>query len=149
MLLFDQEDDRQVLVEMLKKNTVFKAMSMSKQTIFARLADAFEDNHLALYCDPEDLAAKLNVGNPQQWHEFLQMEPVKAYINAQMSFNADVASRKAFFAASVKASNGDVQAAKHVHEIAGLHKNASNNRTVVMIRVDRPQVVRREGGATT
>lgn len=127
------------LVEMLKNSTQFQSLPQEKQEIFYRLADVFHDNDLAIHLTPTELTIKLGIGNRDLWQQFLQMETVLAYIKGQMSFNAQIASRKAMQALTREASNGDTSAAKQVNELAGIFDKIDNNKIVVLHRINRPK----------
>lgn len=127
------------LTEMLKLSENFRTLSQEKQEIFARLAEEFEDNDLAMHLTPTELTAKLLIGNRDLWQQFLQMETVLAYIKGQMAFNAQIAHRKAFKALQSSASNGDTQASKQINELAGIYAQSDSNRTVVLHQIKRPK----------
>jgi hypothetical protein len=130
------------LLEMLKINPSFQSFPAEKREVFARLADAFYENDFALHLNPSELTAKLRVGNKQMWYEFLNMEPVRQYINAQMAFNAQIASRKAFQTLVTEGLQGDTHAIKQVNEISGVLNTGDRNKVIVMHQISRPQVVR-------
>lgn len=127
------------LTEMLKSSQTFQALPQERQEIFARLAEEFQENDLAMHLTPTELTAKLGIGNRDLWQQFLQMETVLAYLRQQMSFNAQVAHRKAFDALSKTASLGDTSAAKQINELAGIYSQTDNNKVVVMHQINRPK----------
>ena len=127
------------LVQMLQKSTQFQTFPPEKQEIFYRLADAFDDNDLAMHLTPTELTTKLGIGNRDLWQQFLQMETVLAYLRQQMAFNAQVAHRKAFDALSKTASLGDNQAAKQINELAGIYAQSDNNKIIVLHQIKRPK----------
>lgn len=135
-----------MLIDMLKQNPSFLGMSEERREIIARLADEFEDNELALYLDATELADKLQVGNKQQWQDFLNLEPVRQYLQGQMANAAQVASRKTFKGLLTKGMSGDVQAIKEINELSGVMNSGDKNKTVVLMQINRPKVVREDDG---
>lgn len=129
-----------LLTEIIKTNPEFLEMTSENREIFSRLAAEFEDNDLALHLTPIELTEKLLIGNKFQWQTFLQLEAVKIYIKQQMSFNAEIASRKTFESLTKSATTGDTQAAKQINEIAGLHNKGDQNKTVVLHQISRPKL---------
>jgi hypothetical protein len=109
----------------------------TERQLYLRLADEFDENPLAMHLTPQELTDKLGIGNRHLWQNFLQLEPVKNYIKAQMKFNAQVASRKAFAALERQASNGDTQAARHVNDLAGIFDQQDQRRIVVLHQITR------------
>lgn len=107
-----------------------------------KLASHFEDNDLALYLTPTDLARTLQVGSKQNWAEFLSLDPVRAYIRAQMAASAQIQQRAAQATLAQAAKSGDVQAAKLITEISGVLNSGDKSKTVVLHRVNRPQTNR-------
>lgn len=132
------------LLEMLKANPSFQSFPAEKQEVFARLAHEFYENELALHLTPEELMAKLQIGSKQNWFEFLNMEPVRQYINTQMAFIAQIASRKTFQKLVSEGLEGDTQAIKQVNEISGVLNTGDRNKVIVMHQIARPKVVRQE-----
>lgn len=127
------------LTDLLQNSESFQSLSDEQKEVYARLANEFEDNPLALYLNPIELTVKLGVGNKQLWHNFLQMEPVEAYIRSQMAFDAKVASRKAFQALELEAKTGDTTAAKQINELAGIYNRETTNKIVILHQIKRPQ----------
>lgn len=127
------------LTEMLKQSNSFQSLPEEKREIFARLAEEFQDNDLALHLSPTELTVKLGIGNRDLWQQFLQMDTVLAYLKQQMSFNAQIAHRKAFNSLQKEASQGDTQAAKQINELAGIYANTNNNKVVVLHQIARPK----------
>ena len=133
-----------LLTEIIKTSPEFLEMTSENREIFSRLAAEFEDNDLALHLTPTELTLKLMIGNKFQWQTFLQLEAVKIYIKQQMSFNAEIASRKTFQSLTDSASKGDTQAARQVNEIAGVHNKGDQNKTVVLHKISRPELKQTE-----
>lgn len=129
-----------LLTEIIKDSPEFLDMTEEQQQMTARLAYEFQDNDLALHLNPVELSQKLGLGNKFQWQNFLQMEPVKIYIKQQVSFNAEIASRKTIETLSKAASTGDTSAAKQINEIAGVYGKADSNKVVILHRIDRPKL---------
>lgn len=127
------------LTEMLKLAPTFQNLPLERQEIFARLAEEFQDNDLAMHLTPSELTTKLQIGNRDLWQQFLQMETVLAYLRQQMAFNAQVAHRKAFDALSKTASLGDTSAAKQINELAGIYSQTDNNKVIVLHQIKRPK----------
>lgn len=125
------------LTELLQNSESFQSLTPEQQEVFGRLAAEFEDNPLALYLNPLELTTKLQVGNKNLWHTFLQMDSVEAYIRSQMAFDAKVASRKAFGALEFQAKNGDTTAAKQINELAGIYNKTDNLKVVVLHQISR------------
>ncbi len=133
-----------LLTEIIKTSPEFLEMTSENREIFSRLAAEFEDNDLALHLTPTELTLKLQIGNKFQWQTFLQLEAVKIYVRQQMSFNAEIASRKTFQSLTESAAKGDTQAAKQVNEIAGVHNKGDQNKTVVLHQISRPKLKQTE-----
>lgn len=130
-----------MLLEALKANESFRRLPIEKQEIFARLASVFEDNELALYLSPQELTSKLQIGNKNQWQEFLNMEIVRQYIKGQMAQMAQIATRRTFKALKEQGESGNVQAIKQINELSGVLNSGDDNRVVVLHRVERPKEV--------
>lgn len=128
-----------MLLDMLRQNVKFQQLPLEKREIFLKLADTFEDNELALHLSPKELTDKLSVGNKDQWFEFLNLEPVAAYINSQMAMQARVAQRAQLGALTREALQGDVAAAKMIENLSGVLNSGDKSKTVVLIRVNRPK----------
>lgn len=133
-----------MLLESLKNNTVFQSLPQEKQEIFARLAEEFEDNELALYLSPAELSQTLQIGNKNSWQEFLNLEAVRQYIKGQMSQIAEVASRKTFLSLKREGESGNVQAVKQINELSGILNSGDKNKVVVLHRIERPKLVKEE-----
>jgi hypothetical protein len=128
------------LLTMLKESKSFQDKNLQDQQIFARLADTFESDPDYLFLDPIELTNTTNLGNKQMWFQFLNLEPVKNYIKSEMSYKAQVAQRRAFQALANSAEQGNVQAAKEINELSGIMSASDNNRVVVLMRVNRPEI---------
>lgn len=126
-----------MLRKMLQNYQKFKDFSQEKQEIVMALAQNFEEDTLAIYQHPTELISNLGIGNQEQWQEFLNLEPVRSYIKAQMGFHAQVAQRKAFRSLEREAIGGDVQAAKQINELSGILSNADQNRIIVLHQINR------------
>lgn len=133
-----------MLIEMLKQNQPFQMQPLDKQEIIIRLATEFEDNPLALYLTPEELQNKLNLGNKQQWFDFLNLDPVKNYIKTQMAHQSQIAQRKAFKSLQQQALDGNVQAVKEINELSGVMNQGDQNKTVVLHHIQRPKTIQTE-----
>ena len=133
-----------LLTEIIKTSPEFLEMTTENREVFSRLAAEFQDNDLALHLTPTELAEKLQIGNKFQWQTFLQLETVKVYIKQQMSFNAEIASRKTFQSLTESASKGDTQAARQVNELAGVHNKGDNNKVVILHQISRPKLKQTE-----
>jgi hypothetical protein len=129
-----------LLTEMITLNNSFQQMSKTQQAVTLKLAATFEDNDAFLLLTPAELETNTQVGSKQQWHDFLQFDPVKAYIKGQMAALATVAQRKAFQSLQKKANEGDVQAARQINELSGIMNSGDNNKVVVMHQISRPKV---------
>lgn len=133
-----------MIIDMLKQSPRFMEFSEERQIVFAKLADEFEDNDFALYLDPKELSAKLNVGNRAQWQEFLNFEPVRQYINAQMANESVIASRKTFQGLVAKGMGGDVAAIREINDLSGILNSGDKNKVIVLHQISRPEVVRKD-----
>jgi hypothetical protein len=125
-----------VLLDMLKNNHHFQQLPLTQQDIFARLAQNFEDNPLALYLTPVELSQKLNVGSKQNWNDFLNTDVVRNYIKTHMAQQAQIAQRKAFKSLTESALDGNVQAAKEINELSGIMNQSDQNKTIILHRID-------------
>ncbi len=129
------------LIDMLNANEKFKSLPDSKREIFLKLADVFEDNDLALYLTPSDLSMKLQIGSKANWTDFLNLEPVDAYIKSEMALNAKIAQRQAVQSMTKEAARGDASAARIINDISGVLNSGDRNKIVVLHRVNRPKEV--------
>lgn len=129
---------------MLALNPQFEALPGEQKEIYARLADEFYDNELALYLSPKELKEKIGRGNKQQWENFLRFPAVEAYIRAQMAEHAKVASRRALQSLGKEAAAGDVQAARQINELAGVLASADSRKIVVLHKIERPKLPEKE-----
>jgi hypothetical protein len=127
------------LTDLLAANPNFQSLPTEKKEVYARLATEFEDNDLALYLSPSELTAKLGIGNRHLWQDFLVLEPVQAYIRAQVAFTAQVGSRKTLQALTREAQTGDTTAAKQLNELAGIFNRTDNQKVVVLHQIKRPK----------
>jgi hypothetical protein len=128
-----------LLTEMLNNNVSFQQFPKSQQLIYTKLAETFEENDSLLLLTPVELATQTGTGSKQQWHDFLNYDPVRAYIKAQMASLATVAQRKAFQSLQKKANEGDVQAARQINELSGIMNSGDNNKVVVLHQIARPK----------
>lgn len=128
-----------LLTEMIQLNEAFINFPKNQQAIYLKLASTFEDDDDMLLFTPAELATQTQVGSKQQWHEFLQFDPVKAYIKGQMAALATVAQRKAFQSLKNKANEGDVGAARQINELSGIMNSGENNKVVVLHQIARPK----------
>jgi hypothetical protein len=129
-----------MLLDRLKESKSFQDKSKEQQIILAKLANIFESDPSYLFLDPIELTDETNVGNKTMWFQFLQLEPVKNYIKSEMSYSAQIAQRRAFASLAKLAENGNVQAAKEINELSGIMSQTDNNRVVVLMRVNRPEI---------
>jgi hypothetical protein len=137
-----------MLSEMIQNNESFKMFPLSQQAIYLKLAETFEENDGMLLFTPSELSTQTTVGSKQQWHDFLNYDPVKAYIKSQMASLATVAQRKAFQSLQKKANEGDVGAARSINELSGIMNSGDNNKVVVMHQIARPRLKQSEGDVT-
>lgn len=133
-----------MLTQMLELNVPFQTLPKNQQAIYLKLAETFEMNDDMLLFTPAELSAQTQVGSKQQWHDFLNYDPVKAYIKGQMSSLATVAQRKAFQSLQKKANEGDVGAAKQINELSGIMNSGDSNKVVVMHQIVRPKPITKE-----
>jgi len=108
------------------------------------MASEFEDNDVALYCNPTELTEKLGLGSRKLWQEFLGFEPVRQYIQKQMADIALIATRKSMQGLVSQGMGGNVQAAKELKEMSGLLNAGDANKTIVLHQISRPKVVRKD-----
>lgn len=133
------------LVDTLKRNSIFQALTTEQQDIYSRLAEEFEDAvDLAIYLTPRELSTKLQVGNAEQWQNFLNMEPVKIFIKSTLNQNLQVAQRKSIQALTKEAEMGNVQAARQVNELSGLLAKADDNKVIILHKISRPSLIPRK-----
>ena len=128
-----------MLQKMLENYEKFYSYTQEKQEIVMALAQNFENNTSAIYLNPSELQKTLGLGNQDHWQEFLNLEPVRSYIKAQMGFNAQIAQRKAFRSLEKEAIEGDVQAAKQINELSGVLSNSDQNRIIVLHQIERSE----------
>jgi hypothetical protein len=128
-----------MLMEMLKESKSFQEKTLEQQEVLAALARSFELNPNALYLTPDELTKKLNIGNRDMWFNFLNLEPVRNFIRAEMANQSQIAQRKTFLALASAAQDGNVQAAKEINELSGIMSSADNNRIVVLHQIVRPK----------
>lgn len=130
-----------MLVEMLKKNTAFSNLEMDQQLAYAKLAQAFEeDKETSLYLSPAQLTETLQIGNADLWFQFLNFEPVRAYIKAQTGFQLEVAARANVgqLAEMAQRKMLDIPGMKLLNDMADTLQGGSNRTVVVLHRVNRP-----------
>jgi hypothetical protein len=133
-----------MLMEMLKESKSFQEKTLEQQEVLAALARSFEVNPNALYLTPDELTKKLNIGNRDMWFNFLNLEPVRNFIRAEMANQSQIAQRKTFLALASAAQDGNVQAAKEINELSGIMSSADNNRIVVLHKISRPKTKQKE-----
>lgn len=133
-----------MLIEMMKLNPSFDSLSLEKKEAYAKLADTFEDNELALYLDPIELTDKLGIGNRQLWQDFLNFDAVRQYISGQMANAAQVATRKTLQSLIKQGVGGDVQAIRQINEMSGVLNSGDKNKVIVLHQINRSKVVRNE-----
>lgn len=127
-----------MLLDMIKSSNSYQSLTNEQKQVTAILAHRFEEHsEHTLHLSPTELTAQLEVGNKQLWQDFLNLEPTKQYIKAQMAFNSQIAQRKAFQSLEREAIRGDVQAAKQINELSGILNNTDTNRIIVLHQVDR------------
>jgi hypothetical protein len=133
------------LIDTLQKYQPFQQQPIDMQEVYTRLAETFEDSiDLAIYLTPKELTTKLDIGNPDQWTNFLQMEPVKIFIKSQMAQTLQIAQRKSIQAVAKEAALGNVQAAKQVAELSGALAKIDDNKIVVLHQINRPKLIPRK-----
>lgn len=128
-----------MLLEMLNKNAQHTSLPRTQREIVDRLAATFESDEINLLKTPAELTATTQLGNKQQWQDFLNNDTVKAYIKGQMASMATVSQRKAFESLSRNAANGDVQAAKQINELSGI-LNQDSNKVIVLHQIKRGEL---------
>jgi hypothetical protein len=128
-----------MLMEMLKESKSFQEKTLEQQEVLAALARSFELHPNALYLTPDELTKKLNIGNRDMWFNFLNLEPVRNFIRAEMANQSQIAQRKTFLALASAAQDGNVQAAKEINELSGIMSSADNNRIIVLHKINRPE----------
>lgn len=128
------------LPKLLAASETFTKLPLDKREVFLRMAHAFEqhaDN--AIQLTATELATSLNLGNKQLWQDFLNLQPVIAFIRAEMAALAQVAIRKNMKSLQREAMQGNVQAAKMITELSGVLTSGEQNKIFVMHRVNRNQ----------
>lgn len=133
-----------MLIEMMKANPSFSSLPIEKREAYAKLADTFEDNELALYLDPIELTDKLGIGNRQLWQDFLNFDAVRQYISGQMANAAQVATRKTLQSLIKQGVSGDVSAIRQINEMSGVLNSGDKNKVIVLHQINRSKVVRSE-----
>jgi hypothetical protein len=133
-----------MLIDTLKQSKQFQDLPKNQQDIVAALTFHFENTEESLYQSPRELEESTGRGTKEQWQQFLNLEPVKNYIKAEMNHQAQVAQRRAFLALQQSAQGGNVQAAKEINELSGIMDKQDNSKVVVLIRVDRPRLMEKE-----
>jgi len=132
------EEQSHTLIAMLRRHPSFNAFTLEKRETIAYMASIFEDSaDLAIYLSPKELVTTFQRGTTAQWQEFLNLEPVRQFIKAQIGHAAEVASRKTLQSLAQSAVKGDVSAAKQVNELAGIFSGADSNKIIVLHRVKR------------
>jgi len=127
-----------MLLDMIKSSKSYQNLTIDEKEITAILATKFEEHsEHTLHLSPTELAETLQIGNKKIWQDFLNLEPTRQFIKAQMAFNAQVAQRKAFQSLEREATNGDVNAAKQINELSGILNNTDSNKIIVLHRIDR------------
>ena len=125
---------------MLKNSKSYQELPEEQKQVTAKLANVFEDNaEHTLHLSPQELTEILQLGNKKLWQDFLNLEPTKQFIKAQMAFNAQIAHRKAFQALEREAIKGDTNAAKQINELSGILNNQDSNKIIVMHYINREE----------
>lgn len=127
-----------MLKEMIQQSSILNDKPAPDQAIILRLAQSFEADTNALFMNPEELVEYLNIGTKDSWQEFLNLQPVKSYIQGQMGFIGQIAQRKTFHSLVTMALSGNQQAAKQVQELSGIMNQQDSNRTIILHHVPRP-----------
>ena len=130
-----------MISETLKSYKPFQELPIHEQTIYLALAEHFETlSHLSIYLTPRELQEKLQVGNIEQWTQFLQFEPVRVFIRQETTSQLQVSQRKAIKAMSESAAKGDVQAARQVQELSGILRDQDDSKVIILHRIERPTI---------
>lgn len=127
------------LTQALKQSPEYIALPQLDQELFFHMANLFATKADYLTMNHYELAAKIPSTNPDIWQDFLSLTAVEHWIRSQLSFNAQVAFRKAQRSLVTAAEQGNVSAAKSVTEISGLFDQEQANRQVVLTYVPRSQ----------
>lgn len=135
---------KSMLIDTLKQSKPFQDLPKPNQEIIATLAYYFEQTEEALYMSPRELEETTDRGTKEQWQQFLNLEPVKNYIKAEMHHQAQVAQRRVFLALQTSAQGGNVQAAKEINELSGILDRQDSNKVVVLHQIQRPKVQAKE-----
>lgn len=133
-----------MLLDLLKQTDNWEKMSPTEREIQAKLAHHFEQQEHALYLSPDELATQTQIGNKEQWQNFLNLQTVRNYIKAEMSAQAQIAQRKTFQTLQVAAQQGNVQAAKEINELSGILQQYDNNKVIVLHQISRPKIQKQE-----
>lgn len=116
----------------------FKELSPPQQQAILMNAQKFESHFGSHFLTPDELAEQLG-GNPATWRQFLVLKPVQDYITRKVREDTDILNRKALFKQADKAAKtGDNQAAKYLNALAEANAAQTNQRTVVLHYVKRP-----------
>jgi len=130
-----------MLIEMLRNHPSFQDLPLDQQEVYARLAVAMQEDDDTLYCSPDELVERTQIGNRHQWRQFLAMEPVRNYISARISQLTQIAQRRAFLSLQKEAAAGNVQAIKEINELSGIMEQKDNNKVIVLMQIQRPKLI--------
>lgn len=122
----------------LRQSPEYLALPSTQQELFKHMSVLFSARQEYLTLNHYELAAKVPSTNPDIWQDFLSLTAVEHWIKNQLSFNANIAFRKAQKSLINAAEQGNVSAAKSVTEISGLFDHEKAQRQVVLCYVPRP-----------
>lgn len=123
---------------MLIQSSDFVKRTQPEKAIILKLASEFQSRTSHLFLDPEELTLHTELGDKEQWTDFLNMSETQSYIKGQMSFLGTIAQRKTFASLVEEALRGNQSAAKQVQELSGIMNKQDNNRTIILHHVPRP-----------
>lgn len=129
------------LIELLQNHPPFSQLPSDTQEVYLTLANLYQSSPKdgALSLTPEELTKTFQIGSTQHWRAFLQLTPVVNFVRKRMGENAVIASRKAITALTEEALHGDVGAAKHLNDLAGILTKQESNKIIILHQIARPK----------
>lgn len=129
-----------MLSKMLENSKQFTALTTINKEVTLRLADAFESRPDSIYKSHIELPSYLRIGTKEQWFDFLNLEPVRQYITAQMGFLSTIAVRQNFQKLQEQAMQGNIQALKELNDISPFFNQQEQNKVIILHQIARPKV---------
>lgn len=117
----------------------FKELPPPTQATFIRQAQQLESLPGSHFKSPEELVKELG-GSVDNWRNFILWKPVADWINKRVQEDMDILNRQALFKQAEKAvKSSDNASAKYLAALAELNSAQTNQRTIVLHYIGRPE----------